>query len=808
MTQIIKSRRRLSARLKAKQDISDSIPALMGDGNGNIDVDVVNQPGQVYIRVGDGDLGQAFNNRVPRADNLAIDVGYDPITDPQRRIFQVLNVRMADYAGAGNTPFPNVGPHHETHEFGGGDDTYISWRRLMGFRVGRPAGFVITIDQGNIIRAGAWLAVLAQTIDLTASKPALSTQARYVLITLDSAGVASSTNGALVATALLDISDCPVPAAGEIPLAAVRMYGTQTSIGDIPSAPDIVDLRFPQAAMTGAIYLADLDGYARGNIIRGGAADWEAYALAGAAGSFLRRDATDVLWSTLTLPNAATIGDILHATGANAIGNLADVAVGSVLISGGIGAVPSYSASPTLTGLTLSGLTPSTVIYSDAGRVIVSLANAVGYLFNNGAGALSYVAAPLPGIHNVLDSTYHGDVLTGAITRGDILYGNATPKIARLALGGITGSILTRDATDVLWSTGALSFAGAFTLTIPATGTAVLTSRTITSGNGLTGGGDLSADRTLAVGAGTLITVGADTVGITPGASQYQVITSGATPFAAAWSGYLLDGTAGGKMNFAVTNTKTLTLTATDNYNLTIPATGTAALLGVANSFTALNTFTVADATIGVKIAGATGRMRFYGYSSAALGSTIQSVNTAEDTFTPLTLDGSTVSIRLSGLHVGGTSDPGNDNLLVDGTATITGNTIHAAKITTYNNVATEGYGVPAIVDDVALVNQGADIGSTNFTNAGTAGTYRVSYYIFTKTVDAAAGTVTLVFGWTDDYGARTDNFGVIVLTGSSYKHGVVHFQIASGSVAYSTTHIGSFGNARFNLYMTCERLS
>jgi hypothetical protein len=76
--------------------------------------------------------------------------------------------------------------------------------------------------------------------------------------------------------------------------------------------------------------------------------------------------------------------------------------------------------------------------------------------------------------HNVLDSTYHGDVLTGSILRGDILYGNVTPKIARLALGGITGSVLTRDATDVLWSAGALSFAGAFTLTVPATGTTAL----------------------------------------------------------------------------------------------------------------------------------------------------------------------------------------------------------------------------------------------------------------------------------------------------------------------------------------------
>lgn len=59
------------------------------------------------------------------------------------------------------------------------------------------------------------------------------------------------------------------------------------------------------------------------------------------------------------------------------------------------------------------------------------------------------------------------------------------------------------------------------------------TAVTLTAGAGLTGGGDISASRTFAVGAGTLITVDADTVGITPGAN-YQFIGTGAGT-AAAW---------------------------------------------------------------------------------------------------------------------------------------------------------------------------------------------------------------------------------------------------------------------------------
>ena len=323
MTKIIESRRKLKSRLDAKQDVSDSIPALMGDGNGVIDAP--NQPGYVYIRVGDGDLGQAFNNRVPRVDKLAIDVGYDPITDPARRIFQVLNVRMADYAGGGSTPYPNVGPHHELHEFGGGDDTYISWRRLMGFRVGRPSVFNVTVDEGNIIRAGAWQAVLAQTVALAAFQaPLTSGQGRYVLIALDSTGVATATPGAIVPIGTLDISDCPIPAAGEIPLAAVRLYGTQTSIGDIPTAPDIIDLRFPQAACNRHGLLSTLQpGTAQYQVITSGPnpfpAIWSDF--------FIRGLAT----RTYTFPNVT--GTVAMMNFANAGGFGIGIAPGALILN-------------------------------------------------------------------------------------------------------------------------------------------------------------------------------------------------------------------------------------------------------------------------------------------------------------------------------------------------------------------------------------------------------------------------------------------------------------------------------------------
>lgn len=51
--------------------------------------------------------------------------------------------------------------------------------------------------------------------------------------------------------------------------------------------------------------------------------------------------------------HTATLGDIFYASALNTPGKLADVATGQVLTSGGVGVAPAYSATPTLTSLTL-----------------------------------------------------------------------------------------------------------------------------------------------------------------------------------------------------------------------------------------------------------------------------------------------------------------------------------------------------------------------------------------------------------------------------------------------------------------------
>jgi hypothetical protein len=81
----------------------------------------------------------------------------------------------------------------------------------------------------------------------------------------------------------------------------------------------------------------------------------------------------------------------------------------------------------------------------------LSLGGSGNYLRSNGTD-LVYATIPVADLpaHNVLSAT-HGDTLTGSVVRGDLIVGNATPKWARVALGG-SGTYLRSNATDASWS--------------------------------------------------------------------------------------------------------------------------------------------------------------------------------------------------------------------------------------------------------------------------------------------------------------------------------------------------------------------
>jgi hypothetical protein len=177
--------------------------------------------------------------------------------------------------------------------------------------------------------------------------------------------------------------------------------------------------------------------------------------------------------------------------------------------------------------------------------------------------------------------------------------GSGTP-VDLVAGDGLT---LTGTTLDVVAGSGISVAADA----VAVDSTVVRTTRTVTAGAGLTGGGALSSDITLTVGAGTLITVGADTVGITTGAN-YQYIGTGSGT-AAAWQN--LSGLAGAGLThsagvLAVGAGSGITVNA-DDVALTTPGTLTAATSNTATGNHTHAITTGAASTLTVATSNATG---------------------------------------------------------------------------------------------------------------------------------------------------------------------------------------------------------
>lgn len=143
------------------------------------------------------------------------------------------------------------------------------------------------------------------------------------------------------------------------------------------------------------------------------------------------------------------VGDLLYASTTSALSKLADVATGSVLASGGVNTAPAWSASPSLTSLTLS--TPLAVTSGGSGLAACTTGD---LLYGSGANALS---------RRAIGSS--GDVLTvsGGLPAWASLTSLATGDLTRvndtnvtLTIGGTPTDALFRDVSLTLGWSGAL----------------------------------------------------------------------------------------------------------------------------------------------------------------------------------------------------------------------------------------------------------------------------------------------------------------------------------------------------------------
>lgn len=162
------------------------------------------------------------------------------------------------------------------------------------------------------------------------------------------------------------------------------------------------------------------------------------------SGTILRGNGTNFVTSTNTFPNTATTGDILIATGTNVIGSLADVAVNQVLVSGGVGAAPAYSATPTVTSITF-GAGSALNTYVEAGTFTPTLS------FGGGSTGIVYVTqyAKYSRIGNQIFVNYFVQISskgssTGIAAIGNLPYTSNATQPAGLAIALTSG--ITADS--------------------------------------------------------------------------------------------------------------------------------------------------------------------------------------------------------------------------------------------------------------------------------------------------------------------------------------------------------------------------
>ena len=239
-------------------------PALLGNSAGT--VEVVNRPGYVYVRNTDGSpLGEALNQTVPNSADLPVIVGYTHINPT---LLQVLGCREVYIGTTWQPPNPltYIPKHHWTHELknpdGGGDVVWVRQQQIVPFLVAPQSPETMYVDVRSglyyVRNVAVWFPETTSG-DLTAYIPA-SNYVIYVLISLNMATEALAyTAGTAFADqeekALDDALPSTIPG-GHMPLAAVKLLSTTTSIGwdeiyDV--RPIIVDWRGTIAHAVGQI---------------------------------------------------------------------------------------------------------------------------------------------------------------------------------------------------------------------------------------------------------------------------------------------------------------------------------------------------------------------------------------------------------------------------------------------------------------------------------------------------------------------------------------------------------------------------
>lgn len=337
---------------------------------------------------------------------------------------------------------------------------------------------------------------------------------------------------------------------------------------------------------------------------------------------------------TLVAANGGTgqssfaVGDLLYADTTTTLAKLADVATGSVLISGGVGVAPSYSASPTLTTslttpLLIGGTTASSTLTLQSTSGVGTSDSILFKVGNNGATtAITISSAGVVSLNTAL-AVGSGGTGAATFTANGVIYGNTTSALGVTA-AGTTGQVLVATTSGAP-SWGAIPSTAAVTsITFGTTGLtpntattgAVTVAGTLVAANGGTGqsgyavGDLLYADTTTSlakladVATGSVLVSGG--VGVAPSYSASPTLTTSLT------TPLLVGGTGVGS---SLTLQSTSGVGATDSVVIKVGNNGAETAISVATTgivtFPTTNAVKLPAGTTAQQPAGVTGMIRF-----------------------------------------------------------------------------------------------------------------------------------------------------------------------------------------------------
>lgn len=234
----------LTDKLKRYQTRSVTYSGFLGKSDGTVEASGMS--GYVYIRMVNGEVLTAFNQRVPNIFNLPVYFGYDPAAP---KLFQVLSIRPVFVTQPNqDVSLPEIPDHN--HTWPARLTTWVRGEQFLPGLVQAKGGMIVCVYPFYLRKLdGTYIYVPYTELDLTSYIPLDGSVS--ILIAVDDDGDFVITSSASVAS-VEAVDESIIPISDDYSLAGVRLSFGVSSIRQEEFYNDIFDLRFGRQVTGGA----------------------------------------------------------------------------------------------------------------------------------------------------------------------------------------------------------------------------------------------------------------------------------------------------------------------------------------------------------------------------------------------------------------------------------------------------------------------------------------------------------------------------------------------------------------------------